>query len=94
MYALCIESSHARGMGHFYRSLNLAEALQAAGHDCIFYLNEHEPTRRVLAARGWRYRIVNLHDTSSDWPTKLIRQDGIGVRDDGSRDQINSEVRI
>lgn len=79
MYALCIESSHARGMGHFYRSLNLAEALQAAGHASIFYLNEHEPSCRVLAARGWRYRIVNLRDTSSDWPTQLIRQDGIGV---------------
>lgn len=79
MYAICIESSHARGMGHFYRSLNLAEALRAAGHACIFYLNEHEPSRRILAARGWRYRIVNLSDTSSDWPTQLIRQDGIGV---------------
>jgi spore coat polysaccharide biosynthesis predicted glycosyltransferase SpsG len=79
MYALCIESSHARGMGHFYRGLNLAEALQAAGNGCIFYLNEHEPSCRILAERGWHYRIIDLRDTSSDWPTQLIRQDNIEV---------------
>ena len=79
MYALCIESSHARGMGHFYRSLNLAEALQAAGHACIFYLNAHESSCRILAEHGWRYRIVDFRDTSSDWLSPLIRQDDIEV---------------
>lgn len=77
MFALCVESSHARGMGHFYRALNLADGLVEAGHSCTFYLNDHAPSRRILVERGMAHRVVDLLDSAGDWETELIRRDGI-----------------
>lgn len=77
MFALCIESSHARGMGHFYRALNLADGLAQAGYLCKFYLNEHTPSCQILRERGYAHAVVNLADFSSDWEKSLIRCDSI-----------------
>lgn len=76
-------------MGHFYRSLNLAEALLASGHASIFYINDHAPSCRILAERGWRHRIVDLADCTSGWPEQLIRQDGIAV---WVNDRLNTDI--
>ena len=77
MFALCIESSHARGMGHFYRALNLADGLAQAGYPCKFYLNEHAPSCQILRERNYAHAVVNLDDFSSDWEKLLIQRDGI-----------------
>jgi len=77
VFALCIESSHARGMGHFYRALNLAEGLAAAGIAYKFYLNDHAPSLQILQDRGVPHQMVNLEDLSGNWEASLIRQDGI-----------------
>lgn len=79
MFALCLESSHARGMGHFYRALNLAAGLEKAGQPYIFYLNEHAPSRQILFERGVRHRVVALEDSTSNWESSLIREDGIAL---------------
>jgi spore coat polysaccharide biosynthesis predicted glycosyltransferase SpsG len=77
MFALCIESSHARGMGHFYRALNLAEGLAAVGISFKFYLNDHAPSLKILRERGLPYQVVNLEDLAGNWEASLILQDGI-----------------
>lgn len=77
MFAFCIESSHARGMGHFYRALNLAEGLAKAGVSYTFYLNDHTPSRQILVERGVPHRVVDLEDFTGNWETSLIQQDGI-----------------
>jgi spore coat polysaccharide biosynthesis predicted glycosyltransferase SpsG len=77
VFALCIESSHARGMGHFYRALNLADELVQAGYPCKFYLNEHAPSCQILRERGYAHAVVNLADFSSDWEKSLIQSEGI-----------------
>ena len=77
MFALCIESSHVRGMGHFYRALNLARALRAAGRPCKLYLNNHAPSRRILEECGQPYDTVSLDDEYGGWEASLVRQDGI-----------------
>lgn len=77
MFALCIESSHARGMGHLYRALNLADGLKKEGLPYTFYLNDHAPSRKILIERSAPYRIVNLQDLTSNWEAVLIRKDGI-----------------
>lgn len=79
MFALCIESSHARGMGHFYRALNLAGGLAEAGYRCKFYLNDHAPSCRLLEERGYAYETVPLDDHESGWEAALIRKDGIAL---------------
>ena len=77
MFALCIESSHARGMGHFYRALNLAEGLAAAGISYKFYLNDHAPSLQILRERGVPHQVVDLEDFTDNWEASLIRQDGL-----------------
>ena len=79
MFALCVESSHARGMGHFYRALNLAEGLTAAAISFKFYLNDHAPSLQILCERGLPHQVVNLEDLSGNWEVQLIRHDGISL---------------
>lgn len=90
MFALCIESSHARGMGHFYRALNLAEGLEQAGLPYRIYLNDHAPSRQILVERGVPHRVVDLDDISGDWETALIRQDGITL---WLNDRLDTDIR-
>ena len=79
MFALCIESSHARGMGHFYRALNLADGLAKAGLAYTLYLNDHAPSQQILVERGEPHRVVDLEDFTGNWEASLIRQDGISL---------------
>ncbi len=77
MIALCIESSHLRGMGHFYRALNLAQVLREAGTSVIIYLNDHSFSRQVLEELGLPHGIVDLQDYEGNWEKVLIKRDGI-----------------
>lgn len=79
MFALCIESSHVRGMGHFFRGLNLAGALERAGQACKIFINAHEPALRLLQDTGIEYAIVDFADLESDWEGRLIGQENIQV---------------
>jgi len=90
MFALCIESSHARGMGHFYRALNLADGLANAGLAYTIYLNDHAPSRQILAERDVPHRLVNLEDFTGKWEASLIRQDGITL---WLNDRLDTDVR-
>ena len=90
MFALCLESSHARGMGHLYRALNLAEGLAAAGVSYKFYLNDHAPSLQILRERGVLHQVVNLKDFTGNWEASLIRQDGITL---WLNDRLDTDVR-
>lgn len=90
MFALCIESSHARGMGHFYRALNLAEGLAKAGLPYMFYLNDHAPSRQILVERGVPHRVVDLEDFTGNWEASLIQQDGITL---WLNDRLDTDLR-
>ena len=90
MYAICIESSHARGMGHFYRAMNLADALTQSGLQYIIYLNDHPPSLHILVDRGIRHRVVDLYDYTSSWEASLIMKDGITL---WINDRIDTDLR-
>jgi len=90
MFALCIESSHARGMGHFYRALNLADGLAKAGLPYTFYLNDHAPSLKILVERGASHRVVDLEDFTSNWEASLIQQDSITL---WMNDRLDTDVR-
>lgn len=79
MFALCVESSHVRGMGHFYRVLNLAAALERAGQASRILINAHEPAIRLLEGAGIEHIAVDLADFESDWEGRLIEKEGIRV---------------
>lgn len=90
MFALCIESSHACGMGHFYRALNLAHGLAQAGLPYMFYLNDHVPSLQILVERGLPHRMVDMQDFTGNWEASLIRQDGIAL---WVNDRLDTDIR-
>lgn len=73
--ALCLEASHARGMGHLFRGLALAQALEEQGRKLHFYLNPFAPAEALLRERGRSFTTVTLEDGS--WARDIIREDGI-----------------
>jgi spore coat polysaccharide biosynthesis predicted glycosyltransferase SpsG len=79
MIAFCVESSHARGMGHVFRSCVLADAFLAVGHAVKFYINDHPPALDLLKGRGISFDIVPLEDASQDWESAAVARDGIDV---------------
>lgn len=77
MFALCIESSHARGMGHLFRALHLADALWTSGVRCKFLVNRHVPTLDIIAQRGHGATVVDLDDLESGWEADLVRREDV-----------------
>lgn len=72
MLAICIEASHARGMGHLFRALNLIRRLEETGKEYILLINDNSAALRVLEQEKIVPVIVDLQDTVSDWEGSLI----------------------
>jgi len=79
LFALCVESSHERGMGHLFRMLRFASFLREHNEQIVFFVNAHQPAMTILNENGFDYEIVNLSDTQSNWERKLIQKYGINV---------------
>ena len=79
MFAICLESSHARGMGHLFRSLNLARELQRRGHGVALLVNDDEVSLRVLREHGHVPLVVDLRDVSGGWERALTVRHGFSV---------------
>ena len=90
MFALCIESSHARGMGHFFRALNLVTALKRNGQACKIFINAHEQALNLLENSGIRHATVDHADLESDWEGRIIAREGIRV---WINDRLNTDMR-
>ena len=90
MYALCLEATHARGLGHLFRMLNLAHALRAREEDFVFVLNDYAPARSVLARAGMPFRIAPVRQLDADWETPLIAETGTAVWID---DRLDTDAR-
>lgn len=60
MFVFCIESSHARGMGHLFRSLTLAAELRSRGHSVRFLANDHPNSLRIIRERGFDVALYDL----------------------------------
>src|SRR4051812_13542700 len=78
MFALCVEASHERGMGHLFRALALANALEARGGASIVYVNADRVAEAALRRAGRPWKTVPLH-AEADWEAERIRADAIRV---------------
>ncbi len=74
MFVFCIESSHARGMGHLYRSLTLADALVRMGEGVHFLINAHEPSLQILKSRGYALATVDLAPEAGGWEMEAVQR--------------------
>jgi spore coat polysaccharide biosynthesis predicted glycosyltransferase SpsG len=77
--ALCVEASHQRGMGHLFRALALAQALEARGAVVRFYVNDDANAARILQERGKAWRAVPLLELKHAWEADLVRSDAVRV---------------
>jgi spore coat polysaccharide biosynthesis predicted glycosyltransferase SpsG len=79
VFAVCIEASHERGMGHLFRGLALAQALEQRGAPTRIYANQDPAAARTLRERGRDWAPVPLRDDRSGWIAERIRADGVRV---------------
>lgn len=79
MFAICVESSHARGMGHLFRMLNLINYLKAQGEQFIVCTNHNQAAQNILKRGNIPFETVELTDFESDWETTLIGRNGIRI---------------
>lgn len=79
MLALCVESSHARGMGHLYRALNLLAFARSRGGDGVILVNDDAAALSILVRRAVPHRAVNLGDLDSGWELGVIKEFGVGI---------------
>lgn len=79
MFALCVEASHSRGMGHLFRALALASALERREKSVVIYVNRDAGAARVLSQAGREWKQVTLYETHQPWEAELIRGEGVKV---------------
>jgi len=73
MFAICVESSHARGMGHLFRMRNLAHLLRARHLPFILLINDHAPALAVLRSEQLPFEVVDLGQ-AAQWAPDVIRR--------------------
>lgn len=79
MFGICVESSHQRGMGNLFRSLNLVEWMRKNGYDYIMMINDDIDSTELLKARKIKYTVVDLWNYEFNWEKQLIQKYKIDV---------------
>lgn len=78
-FAVCIESSHQRGMGHFYRALNIVEYLKQAGEESLIIINQDKASLQILDKRKIPYVVADYSDVAGNWEKTVIEKYHIEV---------------
>jgi spore coat polysaccharide biosynthesis predicted glycosyltransferase SpsG len=75
MFAICLESSHARGMGHLFRMRNLAHRLHSRRLPFVFLINNHAPALKLLHQDNLPFEVADLAQ-AQHWAPDAIRRLG------------------
>lgn len=73
MFILCVKSSHAMGMGHLFRMINLFGVLRQNGFDAVIVLlGAHPPSSEWLARASIPFEIVTEQAIGmTDWEASI-----------------------
>ena len=74
MFAICIEASHSKGMGHLFRMLNFTTYLDKQNEKFVFFINDDSKTKQILKNYNINYEIVDLLENQSNWENDLINK--------------------
>jgi len=74
MFAICIESSHTKGMGHLFRMLNFAKFLNEQNEKYIFLINNDAKSIQILQQQYINFEIVSLEDLHTNWEAQIIQK--------------------
>lgn len=79
MFAVCIESSHKRGMGHFYRALNILEYFRRVNERAVLLINGDPISIQILDKKKILYEIVDYEDITGNWERNIIKKYQVDV---------------
>ncbi len=79
MFAICVEASHQRGLGHLFRMLNFCETLTERALPFRIFINAQASSAALLAQRNLPFEEVALDANSNYWQQKLISKYGINL---------------
>ena len=79
MIAICIESSHQRGMGHFYRALNMLTYFRDVNERAVIVINNDRAAIQILNEKQVLYEIVDYTDVTSNWEKDIIKKYQVDV---------------
>lgn len=79
MIAICIEASHARGLGHLFKAVHFAALLRERKEPFVVLVNDDPKAASILDNHGIPWRSVPLADTRSGWESQIIREFGVEV---------------
>jgi spore coat polysaccharide biosynthesis predicted glycosyltransferase SpsG len=74
MFAICVEASHQRGMGHLFRVFNFCETLIERGIIFRIFINPDDKAQALLNQRKFPFELVPLTSTKNNWQVELIRK--------------------
>jgi spore coat polysaccharide biosynthesis predicted glycosyltransferase SpsG len=77
VFAICIEASHSKGMGHLFRMLNFSKFLKTKNKDFIFIINNNEELINILKSHDIAFEIVNLDDDKRNWEQDIAARHNI-----------------
>lgn len=72
MFAICIEASHRKGMGHLFRMLNFANFLKKQNERFIFIINNNNKTKEILKYNDLPFETVNLNNNRINWEKDIV----------------------
>lgn len=78
-FALCVESSSRKGMGHLVRAMNFAGFLKTKHMDYVVIINDDAASVSFLKSRAERFDTAELKDEAGDWETTLIKKHRVDV---------------
>jgi len=79
MFAICIESSHQKGMGHFYRMINFIECLKENNEKFIVLINDDKTSLSLLCDKNLPFHTVNFSNDTTKWETEIIQKYGVDI---------------
>ena len=74
MTVICIECSHKRGMGHFYRALNILHYFGKIGETAVVVINHDKIAVQLLKNGAVPYETVDYTDIISNWEKNIIHK--------------------
>ena len=74
MFAICLECSHQKGMGHLFRALNFIRLLHKKKVDYCVLLNDDTYAISILRQKKILFETVDLNDFESNWETRFIQK--------------------
>ena len=72
MFAICLEASHTKGMGHLFRMLSFSKYLEKQNEEFLFVVDSNKKTHDIITGNNIPYEVIDLADYSSNWEDIII----------------------